>query len=102
MTPARWSWNRQDAGLDDLPAAPIEVSGVGELLDPAAQLVRLSPGSRLPALEFLDQRARRGILPLHATAEGQITGQPEIRHNSRSEVPSEEPHPMKIVADLRP
>ena len=30
----------------------------GQLLDPAAQPVRLSPESSLPALEFLDQRAR--------------------------------------------
>jgi hypothetical protein len=45
MTPARWSWNRRDVSLGDLPAAAIEVFGVGELLDPAAQLVRLSPGA---------------------------------------------------------
>ena len=95
MTPARWSWNRRDVGLGDLPAAAIEIFGVGELLDPAAQLVRLSPGSRLPVLEFLDQRARRGLLPLHATVEDQVTGQPEIRQNSRSEVPSEELHPLE-------
>ena len=100
MTPARWSWNRRDVGLGDLPAAAIEIFGVGELLDPAAQLVRLSPGSRLPVLEFLDQRARRGLLPLHATVEDQVTGQPEIRQNSRSEVPSEELHPMEIVSPL--
>lgn len=63
MTPARWSWNRRDAGLGDLPAAAIEVAGADELLDPAAQVVPLSAGSRLPVLEFLDQRARRGLLP---------------------------------------
>jgi hypothetical protein len=81
------------------PAAAIEVFGVGKLLDPAAQPVRLSPGSRLPVLEFLDQRARRGLLPLHATVEDQVTGQPEIRKNYRSEVPSEELHPSLIQSN---
>ena len=63
------------------------------LLDPGTQPVRLSPGSRLLALEFLDQRAHTASFPLRTTVEDRTTSQPESRQNPRSEVPSEEMRP---------
>ena len=79
----------------DLLFRPGQVSR--KLLDPGAQPVRLSPGSRFPALEFLDHDPIRGLLPLHPTVEDHIAGQPEIRQSSRSEVPSDELHPNRIA-----